>query len=74
MLDIRQIRENPDAVQQRLNRRGRGYDLAPILTLDQKQRELETTRSELQAQGNAVGKDVGQKIKGGADPKGEEIR
>ena len=74
MLDIRQIRENPDAVQQRLNRRGSGYDLTPILALDQQQRELETMRSELQAQGNAVGKDVGQRIKGGADPKGEDIQ
>jgi len=74
VLDIRQIRENPDAVQQRLNRRGSGYDLTPILALDQQQRELETMRSELQAQGNAVGKDVGQRIKGGADPKGEDIQ
>ncbi len=74
MLDIRQIRENPEAVQQRLSQRGKGYDLAPILTLDQQQRELETQRSDLQAQGNAVGKAVGQKIKGGVDPKGEEIQ
>ncbi|MGF1513570.1 MAG: serine--tRNA ligase [Elainellaceae cyanobacterium] len=74
MLDIRQIRENPEAVQQRLNQRGEGYDLTPILALDQQQRELETQRSELQAQSNAVGKAVGQKIKGGADPKGEEIQ
>lgn len=74
MLDIRQIRENPEAVQQRLNQRSGSYDLAPILALDQQQRQLETQRSELQAQGNAVGKSVGQKIKGGADPKGDEVR
>ena len=74
MLDIRQIRENPEAVQQRLNQRSGSYDLAPILSLDQQQRQLETKRSELQAQGNAVGKSVGQKIKAGADPKGEEVK
>lgn len=73
MLDIRQIRENPDAVQTQLNLRGSGYDLAPILDLDQQQRQLESQRSELQARSNAIGKEVGQKIKGGADPKGTEI-
>ncbi|MEB3214245.1 MAG: serine--tRNA ligase, partial [Leptolyngbyaceae bacterium] len=73
MLDIRQIRENPDAVQTQLNLRGTGYDLTPILDLAQQQRELESQRSELQARSNAIGKEVGQKIKGGADPKGAEV-
>ncbi|MGF1498453.1 MAG: serine--tRNA ligase [Elainellaceae cyanobacterium] len=74
MLDIRQIRENPDAVQARLNLRGGGYDLQSILDLNQQQRQLEATRSDLQARSNEVGKLVGQKIKSGADPKGEEIQ
>ncbi|MEB3355339.1 MAG: serine--tRNA ligase [Synechococcales bacterium] len=74
MLDIRQIRENPDAVQARLNLRGGGYDLQSILDLNQQQRQLEVTRSELQARSNEVGKRVGQKMKAGADPKGEEIQ
>lgn len=73
MLDIRQIRDNPDAVQTQLNLRGDGYELAPILDLAHQQRELETQRSELQARSNAIGKEVGQKIKSGADPKGTEI-
>ncbi len=73
MLDIRQIRENPQTVQELLNRRGE-YDLQPILELDEKQRQLETERSQLQARSNQVGKQVGEKIKSGSDPKGGEVQ
>lgn len=73
MLDLKQIRENPDWVQERLNRRGSGYELRPLLQLDQQQRDLETQRSQLQARSNEIGKLVGQKIKAGSDPKGPEI-
>ncbi|MDJ0518978.1 MAG: serine--tRNA ligase [Trichodesmium sp. MO_231.B1] len=73
MLDIRQIRENPQTVQELLNRRGE-YDLQPILELDEKQRQLETERSQFQARSNQVGKQVGEKIKSGSDPKGAEVQ
>lgn len=73
MLDLKQIRENPDQVQARLNRRGGGYDLDPILTLNQQQRELEGERSQLQARSNEIGKAVGQKMKSGAKPDDPEI-
>jgi len=73
VLDLKQIRENPDQVQAALNRRGAGYDLQPILALDQQQRELETGRSQLQARSNEIGKLVGQKIKAGSDPQGPEV-
>ena len=73
MLDIRQIRENPQIVQELLKRRGE-YDLQPIIELDEKQRQLETERSQLQARSNQVGKQVGEKIKSGSDPKGTEIQ
>ncbi len=67
MLDLKQIRENPQSVQERLNRRGVGeYDIEPILELDRCQRELETRRSHLQARGNEIGKLVGQKMKSGS--------
>ncbi|MFW6359358.1 MAG: serine--tRNA ligase [Chroococcales cyanobacterium] len=74
MLDIKQIRENPDNVQELLNRRAPGeYNLEPLLDIDKKQRELEATRSQLQARSNEIGKLIGQKIKSGANPKGSEI-
>ena len=71
MLDIKLIREKPQAVQESLNRRGPNYDIEPILQLDRQQRDLEGKRSQLQARSNEIGKLVGQKIK--SNPKGAEI-
>ena len=73
MLDIKLIRENPDAVRDRLRQRGEGYDLAPILDLEQQRRELEVQRTELQTRSNEIGKTIGQSLKAGADPKSDEI-
>ncbi|ACB00306.1 MULTISPECIES: serine--tRNA ligase [Cyanophyceae] len=74
MLDIKLLRENPTLVQERLDARKAGeYAIQPILDLDIQQRTLEGDRSQLQARSNEIGKLIGQKIKGGADPKGEEI-
>ncbi|MFH7241983.1 MAG: serine--tRNA ligase [Spirulina sp.] len=72
MLDLRQIRENPDQVQAALAKRG-SYDLAPLLALDLQQRQIETVRSQLQARSNDIGKQVGQAIKAGAAPNGPEV-
>jgi seryl-tRNA synthetase len=73
VIDLKQLRENSEAFEARLSRRGT-YDLQPLLNLDQQQRELETERSHLQARSNEIGKAIGQQIKGGADPKGAEIQ
>ncbi|EFA71730.1 serine--tRNA ligase [Cylindrospermopsis raciborskii CENA303] len=73
MLDIKQIRENPQLIQKKLNSRGGKYDIQPILDLSQKQRELELERNELQARSNEIGKLVGQKVKTGIGPQSEEI-
>ncbi|MBW4615863.1 MAG: serine--tRNA ligase [Desmonostoc vinosum HA7617-LM4] len=74
MLDIKQIRENPQLVQELLNSRNGKYDIQPILQLDRQQRELEGTRSQLQARSNEIGKTVGQKIKSGVDSQSPEIQ
>ncbi len=74
MLDLKQIRENPEFVSDRLDRRGGDYDLSPILELDKQQRELQKTRNQLQARSNEIGKAIGQKMKKGGDPKSEEIK
>ncbi|MBD2578817.1 serine--tRNA ligase [Oscillatoria sp. FACHB-1406] len=75
MLDLKQIRENPDFIQQQLDRRSPGeYDLQPILERDRAQRELESNRSQLQARSNEIGKLVGQKIKSGSPPDGAEVQ
>ncbi len=73
MLDLKQIRENPEEVQKRLDSRGRSYDIAPILQLNQQQKALEQERISLQARGNEIGKLVGQKVKSGSDVNSPEI-
>ncbi|NCR52742.1 MAG: serine--tRNA ligase [Microcystis aeruginosa L211-07] len=73
MLDLKQIRENPEEVQKRLDSRGGSYDIAPILQLNQQQKALELERSSLQARGNEIGKLVGQKVKSGSDVNSPEI-
>jgi seryl-tRNA synthetase len=73
VLDLKLIRNNPERVQELINRRHGDYDLQPIIALDQASRELETSRSQLSARGNEIGKLIGQKIGQGSDPKGEEI-
>ena len=73
MLDQRLVRENPELIATQLGRRGLNVDLSPLQQIAQHQRDLEQERSTLQAEGNRIGKDVGQKIKAGADPKGDEV-
>ena len=73
MLDIKLIRDQTSQVQASLKRRGT-YDLQPLLALDAQQRGIEKTRSDLQARSNEVGKSVGQKIREGADPNGEQVK
>jgi seryl-tRNA synthetase len=72
VLDLRQIRENPEQVQAALAKRGQ-YDLAPLLALDQQQRQLETQRSQLQARSNEIGKRVGQTLKAGGTADSPEM-
>ncbi|HBL57357.1 MAG TPA: serine--tRNA ligase [Cyanobacteria bacterium UBA8803] len=75
MLDLKQIRENPQGVQELLDRRGASqYDLTPILELNQRQRELETSRTRLQARGNEIGKLIGEKIRAGIPADAPELQ
>ncbi|ELR96506.1 serine--tRNA ligase [Gloeocapsa sp. PCC 73106] len=70
MLDLRQIRNNPEQVQTLLNLRTANtsvFDLAEILKLDQAQLELETTRTQLQSRSNDIGKLIGQKMQQGVE-------
>jgi seryl-tRNA synthetase len=65
VLDIKQIRDNLNLIEEKLNNRNStaeyGETLQTILKLDQKQRELEVTRTQLNARSNEIGKLVGQK-------------
>ena len=65
MLDIKQIRDNLSLIEEKLNNRNStaeyGETLQTILKLDQQQRELEVTRTQLNSRSNEIGKLVGQK-------------
>lgn len=75
MLDLKLIRENPQQVQELLDRRSLGtYNLQPILELDKRSRELETSRSLVQARSNEIGKLIGQKMQFGSKPNDPEIQ
>jgi seryl-tRNA synthetase len=73
VIDLKQLRENPQQFSDRLNLRG-NFDLQPILELDHQQRELEVERSQLQARSNIIGKTVGERIKAGASPQDAELQ
>ena len=73
MIDQRLVRDNPEVIAQQLKRRGKSIDLTGLQLIARQQRCLEEERSTLQADGNRIGKEVGLKIKGGADPKGDEV-
>jgi len=66
VLDIKLLRSQPEEVQNRLNNRGKGYDISKLVELEQEVRVLETQRSHLQAESNDIGKQVGFKMKAGA--------
>ena len=73
MIDQRLVRDNPEVIAQQLKRRGKSIDLTGLQLIARQQRWLEEERSTLQADGNRIGKEVGLKIKAGADPKGDEV-
>ena len=67
MLDIKQLRTDPDGVRAALAKRGADVDLAPILKLDEEVRALTLRIDTVQAERNAIAKQMGQ-TKGKPDP------
>ena len=67
MHDIRKIRENPDAFDAGLARRGVEAMSAQILAIDTARRELETKAQEIQADRNSAAKEIGQRKAKGED-------
>ena len=74
MLDQRLLRENPELITEQLGRRGMKLDLAGLQLMARQERDLEEKRSNLQAEGNRIGKEVGLKIKGGSAPNSPEVQ
>jgi seryl-tRNA synthetase len=74
VLDQRLLRDNPELITEQLGRRGMTVDLTGLQLIAKQERDLEEQRSNLQAEGNRVGKEVGALIKGGAAPGGPEVK
>ena len=73
MLDQRQIRENPTLIEEGLSRRGLNIDLSTLKLKSQEHKEIEKERTQLQAEGNSIGKEVGEKIKSGLHANSDEV-
>jgi len=73
VIDHRLLRENPNLISEGLKSRGMEVDLGPLQKFCKDLKELEEKRNSLQAQGNSIGKEVGQKIKQGLPHDSEEI-
>ena len=73
MIDLRLLRENPNLISEGLKSRGMDVDLGPLQKFCKDLKELEEKRNSLQAEGNSIGKEVGQKIKQGLPHDSEEI-
>ena len=74
MLDQRLLRDDPALISGQLARRGIELDLTGLQTIAIQERDLQERRSDLQAEGNRIGKAVGQQIQAGASPDGSEVR
>jgi seryl-tRNA synthetase len=74
VLDQRLLRENPELISSQLARRGITIDLTGPQLIAQQERDLQELRSGLQAEGNRIGKEVGQRIRGGTPADAPELR
>ncbi|MEO1002655.1 MAG: serine--tRNA ligase [Cyanobacteria bacterium J06638_7] len=73
MLDQRLLRQHPERIVAQLARRGLQVDLTGLQLVAEQERDLEQRRSDLQAEGNRIGRQVGEMIRGGAAPAAPEV-
>lgn len=74
MLDQRLLRDNPELIANELQRRGKSLDLSELQAKARQLRDLEEQRSNLQAEGNRIGKEMGLQIKAGIAPSSPELQ
>lgn len=67
MLDIKELRKNPEAFQQKLQTKAPEASITPILHLDEQIRSLKTEVEELKAKRNHASKEIGYKKQKGED-------
>jgi seryl-tRNA synthetase len=76
MLDLKFVRDNPDAVKAGLRRRGIDVDLAEFLAIDEKRRRAQQEVEDLRRKRNEVSEEIGRLKKAGqqADDRVAEMR
>jgi seryl-tRNA synthetase len=74
VLDQRLLRDNPEVISEQLGRRGLEVDLTGLQAIARQERDLEEQRSGLQAEGNRIGRDVGQLMRSGGNPNDPEVK
>lgn len=62
MLDIRKVRENPEALAQALKKKGFDFDVAKFIELDAKRKSADVSSQNLQAEKKKASKQIGQFI------------
>lgn len=62
MIDLKQLRENPEKYKEGCRRKGFAIDIDHILSLDAKKRQLQTERERLRAEQGKMEKEVGQRL------------
>lgn len=62
MLDIRKVRENPEAVAEALKKKGFEFDIASFAELDAKRKSADVTSQNLQAEKKKASKQIGQLV------------
>lgn len=67
MFDIKWIRDNPDAFDEGMNRRGLDPMAANLIELDMERRAISTRAQEIQAERNKLSKEIGQAKANGED-------
>jgi seryl-tRNA synthetase len=74
MHDLRSIRDNPDAFDAGLKKRGLPAQASEVLALDERRRALQTELQELQSRRNLVSKDIGAAMKAGDKARAEGLK
>jgi seryl-tRNA synthetase len=67
MLDIKELRKDPKAFEAKLKTKFPEFDIAPVLSLDEKIRKLKTEAEELKSKRNLASKEIGYRKQKGED-------
>ncbi len=65
MLDLKQVRQNPEEIATQLKRRGFEFDVAAFVALDARRKQADVNSQSLQAERKSTSKKIGELVKAG---------